>query len=86
MGKMKEIAQIPVKWYPFIRLRDILNDKEYLKFLKIFGYTPYTLPVEEVMQWSIDEDNPIELIHKVNNTLLVMGFNVKDTIYLELSP
>lgn len=84
MGKMKEIAQIPVKWYPFVRLQDILDEKEYLEFLKIFGYTPYTLPLEEVMQWDVNGDNSNELLHKVNNTLLVMGFNPQDIVYLEL--
>lgn len=84
MGKMKEIAQIPIKWYPFVRLKDILDEKEYPKFLDLFGYTPYNIPLEEVMRWDIDEDNPIELIHKVNDTLLVMGFHPKDIIYLEL--
>lgn len=84
MGKMKEIAQIPIKWYPFVRLQDILDEKEYLEFLKIFGYNPYALPVEKVMQWDIYEDSPIEVIHKVNDTLLVMGFNLQDIVYLEL--
>ena len=84
MGKMKEIAQIPIKWYPFVRLQDILDEKEYLEFLKIFGYTPYTLPLEEVMQWDVNGDNSNELLHKVNNTLLVKGFNPQDIVYLEL--
>ena len=81
MGKMKEIAQIPIKWYPFVRLRDILDEKEYLNFIKLFGYT---LPLEEVMQWDVNVDNSDELLHKLNDTLLIMGFHSKDVIYLEL--
>lgn len=86
MGKMKEIAQIPIKWYPFVRLRDILDEKEYLNFLKLFGYTPYTLPLEEVIQWDVNEDNSDELLCKLNDTLLVMGFKPADIVYLEIQP
>lgn len=84
MGKMKEITQIPIKQYPFVQLLDILDEKEYLNFIEIFGYTPYNLPFEEAMRWNVNEDNSVESIRKVNDTLLVMGFHPKDIVYLEL--
>ena len=84
MGKMKEIAQIPITWHPHIRLDDLLNKDERREFLNIFKYDKENTLLDETLYWEVDEYNSIKVCNKVNNTLLVMDFNLKDIIYLDI--
>lgn len=84
MGKMKEIAQIPITWHPHIRLDNILNKDEYRKFLSIFKYDKENTLLDETLYWEVGEYNSIKVCNKVNNTLLVMDFNPNDIVYLDI--
>ena len=84
MGKMKEIAQIPITWYPHIRLDDLLNKDERREFLNIFKYDKENTLLDETLYWEVGEYNSIKVCNKVNNTLLVMDFNLKDIVYLDV--
>lgn len=84
MGKMKEIAQIPITWHPHIRLDDLLNKDERREFLNIFKYDKENTLLDETLYWEVGEYNSIKVCNKVNNTLLVMDFNLKDIIYLDI--
>ena len=84
MGKMKEIAQIPITWHPHIRLDDILNKDECRKFLNIFNYDKENTLLNETLYWEVGEYNSIKVCNKVNNTLLVMDFNPNDIVYLDI--
>ena len=84
MGKMKEIAQIPITWHPHIRLDDLLNKDERREFLNIFKYNKENTLLDETLYWEVGEYNSIKVCNKVNNTLLVMDFNLKDIVYLDI--
>ena len=84
MGKMKEIAQIPITWYPHIRLDDLLSKDERREFLNIFKYDKENTLLDETLCWEVGEYNSIKVCNKVNNTLLVMDFNPNDIIYLDI--
>ena len=84
MGKMKEIAQIPIIWHPHIRLDDLLNKDERREFLNIFKYDKENTLLDETLCWEVGEYNSIKVCNKVNNTLLVMDFNLKDIVYLDV--
>ena len=84
MGKMKEIAQIPIIWHPHIRLDDLLNKDERRDFLNIFKYDKENTLLDETLCWEVGEYNSIKVCNKVNNTLLVMDFNLKDIVYLDI--
>ena len=84
MGKMKEIAQIPITWHPHIRLDDLLNKDERREFLNIFKYDKENTLLDETLYWEVGEYNSIKVCNKVNNTLLVMDFNLKDIVYLDV--
>lgn len=84
MGKMKEITQIPITWHPHIRLDDLLNKDERREFLNIFKYDKENTLLDETLYWEVGEYNSIKVCNKVNNTLLVMDFNLKDIIYLDI--
>lgn len=84
MGKMKEIAQIPITWHPHIRLEDLLNKDEYHEFLNIFKYDKENTLLNETLCWEIGEYSSIKICNKVDCILLTMGFNPKDAIYLEV--
>ena len=84
MGKMKEIAQIPIIWHPHIRLDDLLNKDERRDFLNIFKYDKENTLLDETLCWEVGEYNSIKVCNKVNNTLLVMDFNLKDIVYLDV--
>ena len=84
MGKMKEIAQIPIIWHPHIRLDDLLNKDERRDFLNIFNYDKENTLLNETLYWEVGEYNSIKVCNKVNNTLLVMDFNPNDIVYLDI--
>ena len=84
MGKMKEIAQIPIIWHPHIRLDDLLNKDERRDFLNIFKYDKENTLLDETLCWEVSEYNSIKVCNKVNNTLLVMNFNPNDIVYLDI--
>ena len=84
MGKMKEIAQIPITWHPHIRLDDLLNKVERRKCLNIFNYDKENTLLNETLYWEVGEYNSIKVCNKVNNTLLVMDFNPNDIVYLDI--
>ena len=84
MGKMKEIAQIPIIQHPHIRLDDLLNKDERRDFLNIFEYDKENTLLDETLCWEVGEYNSIKVCNKVNNTLLVMDFNPNDIVYLDI--
>ena len=84
MGKMKEIAQIPIIWHPHVRLEDLLNKDERRDFLNIFSYDKENTLLNETLYWEVGEYNSIKVCNKVNNTLLVMNFNPNDIVYLDI--
>ena len=84
MGKMKEIAQIPITWHPHIRLDDLLSKDECREFLNIFKYDKENTLLDETLCWEVGEYNSIKVCNKVNNTLLVMDFNSNDIVYLDI--
>ena len=84
MGKMKEIAQIPITWRPHIRLDDLLNKDERRDFLNIFKYDKENTLLDETLCWEVGEYNSIKVCNKINNTLLVMDFNPNDIVYLDI--
>ena len=84
MGKMKEIAQIPITWHPHVRLYDILNIDECCDFLNIFKYDKENTLLNEALYWEIGEYNSIKICDKVDFILLTMGFNPKDIVYLDV--
>ena len=84
MGKMKEIAQVPIIWHPHIRLDDLLNKDERRDFLNIFKYDKENALLNETLYWEVGEYNSIKVCNKVNNTLLVMDFNPNDIVYLDI--
>lgn len=78
MGKMKEIAQIPITWHPFIKLEDILNPDEYRTLLQNFI-------IYNNICWTVStQKTHDDIFDKINNILLVMGFKPADVIYLEV--
>lgn len=80
MSKMKEIAQIPITWYPHIRLDDLLNEDECRDFLNIFENTL----LNETLCWEVGEYSSIKVCNKIDCILLVMNFNLKDIVYLDI--
>ena len=84
MGKMKEIAQIPITWHPHIRLDDLLNKDERREFLNIFKYDRENTLLNETLYWEIGEYSSIKVCNKINCILLVMNFNLKDIVYLDI--
>ena len=84
MGKMKEIAQIPITWHPHIRLDDLLSKDERREFLNIFKYDKENTLLDETLCWKVGEYNSIKVCNKINNTLLVMDFNPNDIVYLDI--
>lgn len=84
MGKMKEIAQIPIAWHPHVRLDDLLSKDERREFLNIFKYDKENTLLDETLCWEVSEYNSIKVCNKINNTLLVMDFNPNDIIYLDI--
>lgn len=84
MGKMKEIAQIPITWHPHIRLDDLLSKDERREFLNIFKYDKENTLLDETLCWEVSEYNSIKVCNKINNTLLVMDFNPNDIVYLDI--
>ena len=84
MGKMKEIAQIPITRYPHVRLDDILNIDEYYDFLNIFKYDKENTLLNEALYWEIGEYNSIKICDKVDFILLAMGFSPTDVVYLDI--
>ena len=84
MGKMKEIAQIPITWHPHIRLDDLLSKDERREFLNIFKYDKKNTLLDKTLCWEVGEYNSIKVCNKINNTLLVMDFNPNDIVYLDI--
>ena len=84
MGKMKEIAQIPITWHPHIRLEDLLNKDEYREFLNIFNYDKENTLLNETLCWEVGEYSSIKVCNKIDCILLVMNFNLKDIVYLDI--
>ena len=84
MGKMKEIAQIPITWHPHIRLDDLLNKDERRDFLNIFKYDKENTLLNEALYWEIGEYSSIKICDKVDFILLAMGFNPTDVVYLDV--
>ena len=84
MGKMKEIAQIPIIWHPHIRLDDLLNKDERRDFLNIFKYDKENTLLNEALYWEIGEYSSIKICDKVDFILLAMGFNPTDVVYLDV--
>lgn len=84
MGKMKEIAQIPINWHPHVRLDDLLNKDECREFLNIFKYDKENTLLNETLCWKIGEYNSIKICNKIDCILLTMGFNPKDIVYLDV--
>ena len=84
MGKMKEIAQIPIIQHPHIRLDDILNIDEYCDFLNIFKYDKENTILDEALRWEIGEYRTIKISNKIDNTLLLLDFKPNDVVYLDL--
>ena len=84
MGKMKEIAQIPITWHPHVRLEELLDKDEYREFLSIFKYDKENTLLDETLRWEVGEYNSIKVCNKINNTLLVMDFNPNDIVYLDI--
>ena len=84
MGKMKEIAQIPITWHPHVRLNDLLNKDERREFLNIFKYDKENTLLNEALYWEIGEYNSIKICDKVDFILLAMGFNPTDVVYLDI--
>ena len=84
MGKMKEIAQIPINWHPHVRLDDLLNKDECREFLNIFKYDKENTLLDETLYWEIGEYSSIKICNKINCILLTMGFNPKDIVYLDV--
>ena len=84
MGKMKEIAQIPIIWHPHIRLDDLLNKDERRDFLNIFKYDKENTLLDETLCWEVSEYNSIKVCNKINYTLLAIDFNPKDIVYLDI--
>ena len=84
MGKMKEIAQIPITWHPHIHLDDLLSKDERREFLNIFKYDKENTLLNETLYWEVGKYNSIKVCNKVNNTLLVMDFNPNDIVYLDI--
>lgn len=84
MGKIKEIAQIPIIQHPHIRLDDILNIDEYCDFLNIFKCDKENTLLNEALYWEIGEYNSIKICDKVDFILLTMGFNPTDVVYLDI--
>ena len=84
MGKMKEIAQIPIDWHPHVRLDDLLNKDEYCDFLNIFKYDKKNTLLNEALYWEIGEYSSIKICNKVDFILLAMGFNPTDVVYLDI--
>ena len=84
MGKMKEIAQISITWHPHVRLEDLLDKNEYREFLSIFKYDKENTLLNETLCWEVGEYNSITICNKINYTLLAMGFNPKDIVYLDV--
>ena len=84
MGKMKEIAQIPIIWHPHIRLDDLLNKDERRDFLNIFKYDKENTLLNEALYWEIGEYSSIKICNKVDFILLAMGFNPTDVVYLDI--
>lgn len=83
MGKMKEIAQIRYDWRPHIHLRDILDEDEYRNFLTTFRYNKENTILGEALCWEIGEYRTVKISNKIDNTLLLLGFNPNDIVYLE---
>ena len=81
---MKEIAQIPITWHPHIRLEDLLNKDEYREFLNIFKYDRENTLLNETLYWEVGEYSSIKVCNKINCILLVMNFNLKDIVYLDI--
>ena len=76
MGKMKEIAQIPITWYPFIKLEDILNPNEYRTLLQNFI-------INNNICWTVSTQKTYDdIFDKINNVLLIKGFKPNDIVYL----
>lgn len=84
MGKMKEIAQIPIDWHPHVRLDNLLNKDECHKFLNIFNYDKENTLLNETLCWEIGEYSSIKICNKIDFILLVMGFNPTDVVYLDI--
>ena len=84
MGRMKEIAQIPITWHPHIRLEDLLNKDECREFLNIFKYDRENTLLNETLYWEVGEYSSIKVCNKINCILLVMNFNLKDIVYLDI--
>ena len=84
MGKMKEIAQIPITWNPHVRLEDLLDKNEYREFLSIFKYDKENTLLNKTLCWEVGEYNSITICNKINYTLLAMDFNPKDIVYLDV--
>ena len=84
MGKIKEIAQIPIDWHPHVHLDDLLNKDERREFLNIFKYDKENTLLDETLCWEVGEYNSIKVCNKVNNTLFVMDFNPNDIVYLDI--
>lgn len=84
MGKMKEIAQIPIDWHPHVRLDDLLNKDECREFLNIFKYDKENTLLDETLYWEIGEYSSIKICNKIDCILLTMGFNPKDIVYLDV--
>lgn len=86
MGKMKEIAQIPITRQPHVHLRDILDEDEYRNFLTTFRYNKENTILGEALCWEINEYRSVKMFNKIDNTLLLLGFKPNDIVYLELCP
>ena len=84
MGKMKEIAQIPITWHPHIRLEDLLNKDERREFLNIFKYDRENTLLNETLCWEVGEYSSIKVCNKIGCILLVMNFDLKDIVYLDI--
>ena len=84
MGKMKEIAQIPITWHPHVRLEDLLNKDECRKFLNIFNYDKENTLLNETLYWEVGEYSSIKVCNKIDCILLVMNFDLKDIVYLDI--
>lgn len=83
MGKMKEIAQIPITRQPHVHLKDILDKDEYRNFLSIFKYDKDNTILDEALRWKIGKYSYIKISNKIDNTLLLLGFKPNDVVYLE---
>lgn len=83
MGKMKEIAQIPITRQPHVHLKDILDKDEYRNFLSTFKYDKDNTILDEALRWKIGKYRYIKISDKIDNTLLLLGFKPNDVVYLE---